>query len=97
MGLPSLSYALSLFNTGLCNDVQNSIGRTLVCIWLSSDSELTRYYSFFESLVSKIDNYHLSLELYIKCTDFPLRDHCEPSQKFNFNNCSLNEIHFFLS
>lgn len=88
---------INLLNLKQCNCIKNSLGRTLDCIFLSSEVELTSIVHSSESVVPIIDDHHPPLELYIQFTDFSLHNSYEFPLVYNFKNCNFNEISLFLS
>lgn len=88
---------VNLLNLKQCNCIKNSLGRTLDCIFLSSEVELTSIVHSSESVVPIIDDHHPPLELYIKFTDSSLHNSYEFPLVYNFKNCNFNEISLFLS
>jgi hypothetical protein len=81
---------VNLLNLKQCNSIKNSLGRTLDCIFLSSEVELTSIVHSTESLVPIIDDYHPPLELYIKFTDPSLYNSYKFPLVYNFKNCNFN-------
>jgi hypothetical protein len=87
---------INLLNLKQSNSIKNCIGRTLDCIMLSDQAELTSIY-LSDSLVPSIDKYHPPIEFLIKFKKPLLSEHLEPPYIFNFKKCKFNEITQFLS
>lgn len=79
-----------------CNSIINCIGRTLDCIMLSDQAELTSIY-LSDSLVPSIDKYHPPIEFLIKFKKSLFSEHLESPYIFNFKKFKFNEITQFLS
>lgn len=79
------------------NRILNYSGRTIDCIMISDDAELTNIFQSLESLVPKIDNYHLPLDFLITFNYALINQHYESQLVYNFKNCNFNKISHFLS
>jgi len=78
------------------NPVFNCSGRTLDCIMISADVELTNILNSLESIVPIIDNYHPSLDFIVLFNSALVNEHFESPLVYNFKNYNFDDISHFL-
>lgn len=78
------------------NHVLNCSGRTLDCIMISAEAELTNILHSLESIVPIIDNYHPPLDFIIQFNNALINEHFESQYVYNFKNSNFNDISHFL-
>lgn len=87
---------LNYLNLKQVNHIVNCSGRTLDCIMISADVELTNLHYSLESLVPKIDNYHPPLDFIIKFNNALVNDHFDSPLVYNFKSYDFSNISHFL-
>lgn len=86
---------INFLNLKQCNIIKNCLGRTLYCLMLSENAELTSISQSVDSLVHTIDKYHPPLDFVIKFKYSSLSDSYESPYIFNFKKVNFNDISFF--
>jgi len=87
---------INFLNLKQCNIIKNCLGRTLDCLMLSANAELTSISQSVDSLVHTIDKYHPPLDFVIKFKYSSVRDSYESPYIFNFKKVNFNDISLFL-